>query len=182
MKFRGGMGELMRQASRMQRKIEKRREELKEMEFEAGAGNDLVKVTVNGGAELIKVEVDPKAPTPPSEQIADQVRFAVAGGRIAVGDKLPSVRGLAAQALVNPNTVARVYTELEREGILNTRPGRGVFVAQPTAELTKKARKQRFQDRLDGFLTEAVHLGFSADEVVRLVSQRVKQFQWQSKG
>lgn len=61
MKFRGGMGELMRQASRMQRKIEKRREELKDEEFEAGAGNDIVKVTVNGGAELVRVEVDPKA-------------------------------------------------------------------------------------------------------------------------
>ena len=61
MKFRGGMGELMRQASRMQRKIERRREELKTEEFEAGAGDDLVKVTVNGGAEVVKVEIDPKA-------------------------------------------------------------------------------------------------------------------------
>ena len=61
MKFRGGMGELMRQASRMQRKIEQRREELKEETFEAGAGNDLVKVVVNGGAELVSVAVDPKA-------------------------------------------------------------------------------------------------------------------------
>ncbi len=61
MKFRGGMGELMRQASRMQRKIERRREELKTEEFEAGAGNDMVKVTVNGGAELVRVVVDPKA-------------------------------------------------------------------------------------------------------------------------
>ncbi len=61
MKFRGGMGELMRQASRMQRKIEKRREELKDDEFEAGAGDDMVKVTVNGAAELVRVTVDPKA-------------------------------------------------------------------------------------------------------------------------
>ena len=61
MKFRGGMAELMRQASRMQRKIEKRREELKEQEYEAGAGDDRVKVTVNGGAELVKVTIDPKA-------------------------------------------------------------------------------------------------------------------------
>ena len=59
MKFRGGMGELMRQASRLQRKIERRREELKEDEFEASSGNDQVKVTVNGGAELVKVEIDP---------------------------------------------------------------------------------------------------------------------------
>jgi hypothetical protein len=55
------MAELMRQASRMQRKIEKRREELKEQEYEAGAGDDRVKVTVNGGAELVKVTIDPKA-------------------------------------------------------------------------------------------------------------------------
>lgn len=61
MKFRGGMGELMRQASRMQRKIERRREELKDEEFEAGAGDDLVKVTVNGGAEVVKVVIEEKA-------------------------------------------------------------------------------------------------------------------------
>ena len=61
MKFRGGMGELMRQASRMQRKIEKRRAELKGEEFEAGAGNDLVTVTVNGASELVKVAIDEKA-------------------------------------------------------------------------------------------------------------------------
>ena len=60
MKFRGGMGELMRQASRLQRKIEKRKEELKAETVEASAGNDMVKVTVNGGQELVKVEIDPK--------------------------------------------------------------------------------------------------------------------------
>ena len=60
MKFRGGMNELMRQASRLQRKIEKRKEELKEETFEASAGNDAVKVTVNGAQELTAVTIDPK--------------------------------------------------------------------------------------------------------------------------
>jgi hypothetical protein len=60
MKFRGGMGELMRQASRLQRKIDKRKEELKGEIIEASAGNDMVKVTVNGAQELVKVEIDPK--------------------------------------------------------------------------------------------------------------------------
>ncbi len=59
MQFRGGMGELMRQASRLQRKIEKRKEELKEESFEAGAGNDKVKVTVNGASEVVSVTIDP---------------------------------------------------------------------------------------------------------------------------
>jgi GntR family transcriptional regulator len=76
--------------------------------------------------------------------------------------------------------VARVYTELEREGILNTRPGLGVFVARPKAELTKKVRKERLAELLDHFLTEAVHLGFSADEVVALATEQVKHFQWHS--
>ena len=62
--------------------------------------------------------------------------------------------------VINPNTVARVYTELEREGILNTRPGLGVFVARPKAELTRKVRKERLEELVDHFLTEAVHLGF----------------------
>lgn len=57
MKFRGGMGELMRQASRMQRKIEKRREELKEETFEAEAGNEMVKATVNGAGDLVRIEI-----------------------------------------------------------------------------------------------------------------------------
>lgn len=59
MKFRGGMSELMRQASRLQRKVSKRKEELKEETIEASAGNDQVKVVVNGGGELVSIEIDP---------------------------------------------------------------------------------------------------------------------------
>jgi len=60
MKFRGGMSELMRQASRLQRKVAKRKEELKEETVEASAGNDQVKVVVNGGQELVQLEIDPE--------------------------------------------------------------------------------------------------------------------------
>jgi DNA-binding transcriptional regulator YhcF (GntR family) len=67
---------------------------------------------------------------------------------------------------------------LEREGVLNTRPGLGAFVARPGSELSRKVRNQRLQEALDQFLTEAVHLGFTADEVVALVSAQAKKFQW----
>ena len=80
--------------------------------------------------------------------------------------------------VVNPNTIARVYTELEREGLLCTRPGLGVYVAKPRMELTKKARRDRLLQTLDQFLTEAVHLGFDAAEVVEMVTDRVGRFQW----
>ena len=112
-------------------------------------------------------------------QLARQLREAVARGTLRPEDRLPSVRELSRTLVINPNTVARVYTELEREGILSTRPGLGVFVAVPKAELTKKVRKERLQELLDHFLTEAVHLGFAADEIIDFVKDGVKHFQWQ---
>lgn len=115
------------------------------------------------------------------KQLAQQLREAVARGLLRPEDRLPSVRELSRTLVINPNTVARVYTELEREGILSTRPGLGVFVAVPKAEFTKKVRKERLQELLDHFLTEAVHLGFTADEVIALVVDGVKHFQWQGK-
>ena len=99
-------------------------------------------------------------------------------GDCAPESRLPSVRDLSRQLVINPNTVARVYTELERDGVLNTRPGLGVFVAQPRNDLTKKARKDRLTTLADQFLTEAVHLGFSAEESLALVSERMEKFQF----
>ena len=75
------------------------------------------------------LRIDPTGAVPVSEQIAEQIRFAIATGRLEPDEKLPSVRALARDLLVNPNTVAKVYRDLEREGILRTRPGSGAFVA-----------------------------------------------------
>jgi GntR family transcriptional regulator len=115
-------------------------------------------------------------------QIVQQVREAVARGRLMPEERLPSVRELSRSLVVNPNTVARAYTELEHDGILNTRQGLGVFVAAPKNDLTKKARKERLTELLDRFLTEAVCLGFSADEVAAAVGERGKRFQWAQAG
>ena len=125
--------------------------------------------------------IDPSSRLALYRQIAGQMREAIARGRLSPDERLPSVRDLSRTLVVNPNTVARVYTELEREGLLYTQPGRGVFVAQPRAELTRQARQERLDELLDHFLTAAVHLGFSAEEVLSLVEDRVKQFQWQAK-
>jgi len=109
-------------------------------------------------------------------QLVGQIREAIARGRLKADERLPSVRELSRELVINPNTVARVYTELEREGILNTRPGLGVFVAQPRNELTKRARKERLTCLVDGLLTEAVHLGFSGEEVSGVVTERMAKF------
>ena len=126
----------------------------------------------------MEFRIDPSSRLPIYRQLANQICEAVARGRLRPGDQLPSVRDLSRTLVVNPNTVARVYTELEREGVLHTRQGLGVFIAEPKADLTKRARKERLQELLDRFLTEAVYLGFTADEVVAAVAERAGQFQW----
>lgn len=120
--------------------------------------------------------------TPIYQQLAQQIREAIARGELQPETNLPSVRQLSRELVINPNTVARAYTELEREGLLVSRPGRGIYVAQPRNDLTRAARDRRLTEQLDRWLTEAVHLGYSADEVLRLVARRVREFQWQADG
>jgi GntR family transcriptional regulator len=129
----------------------------------------------------MEFQIDPSSRLAIYRQIARQLREAIARGQVSPDERLPSVRDLSRTLVINPNTVARVYTELEREGLLYTQAGKGVFVARPKAELTAKARRERLDELLDHFLTTAVHLGFSAEEVMSIVKNRVKQFQWQTK-
>lgn len=127
----------------------------------------------------MQFQIDSASRLPIYRQLSQQIREAIARGKLRAEQRLPSVRELSRSLVVNPNTVARVYTELEREGVLNTRPGLGVYVARPKADLTKRARRERLTELVDGLLTEAVHLGFSADEVIDFLNERIKQFQWQ---
>jgi GntR family transcriptional regulator len=126
----------------------------------------------------MEFQIDPNSRLPIYRQLGNQIREAAARGKLQPGERLPSVRELSRTLVVNPNTVARVYTELEREGVLITRAGMGVFTAQPGSELSRKVRKERLQEAVDRFLTEAVHLGFSAEEVIALVTGQIKRFQW----
>lgn len=126
----------------------------------------------------MEFRIEPASRLPIYRQLVAQIREAVARGRLKPDQRLPSVRDLSRQLVINPNTVARVYTELERDGVLNTRPGLGVFVAQPKTDLTRRVRKDRLVAAIDGFLTEAVHLGFAASDVLALVSERMAKFQF----
>src|SRR5215510_2946022 len=126
----------------------------------------------------MEFRIEPATRTPIYRQLVAEIREAVARGRLKPEERLPSVRELSRELVINPNTVARVYTELERDGILNTRPGLGVYVAQPRNELTKRVRKERLVCLVDGLLTEAVHLGFSAEELRSTVDERMEKFQF----
>jgi GntR family transcriptional regulator len=123
----------------------------------------------------MRIEIDPKAPSPPSEQIADQVRFGIAQGLLLPGDRLPSVRGLAETALVNPNTVAKAYRDLEREGTVETRPGSGVFVAARAAARCASMRDAKIGERLGRAVAEAAAAGLSPQEIEEIVAQALRR-------
>ena len=126
----------------------------------------------------MEFSVTPATGLPIYRQLSEQVRAGIARGQIRPDERLPSVRELSQTLVVNPNTIARAYTELEREGVLYTRPGMGVFVAQLGPELSKKARRDRLLVSLDRLLVDAVRLGFGVEELIELVAERAKQFQW----
>ena len=111
------------------------------------------------------LHVDPLAAEPLFEQVVAQVKGAVARGDLKPGDKLPSVRELARELRINPNTVARAYRELEGSGVIATRRGAGCFVKEGASALKHSERKRRLAELLNKAVTEAWHLGFSADEI-----------------
>ena len=111
--------------------------------------------------------IDPADPTPLYAQLERAIRVAIATGRLGVGDRLPTVRQLAVDLRVNANTVARVYGELERAGVLEARRGVGTFVAASPGSARSRAERERDLVALeDRFLAEAAALGFSASETI----------------
>ena len=113
------------------------------------------------------VAIDAADRTPIYTQLERSLRAAIAAGRLAVGDQLPTVRQLAVDLRVNANTVARVYTDLERAGVLETRRGVGSFVRATAADARSPDEHRR---RLRAFVTrvlaDAAAAGFSPDELV----------------
>ncbi len=108
-------------------------------------------------------KIDPAAAVPFHEQIAEQIRLAIASERFRPGDRLESVRGFARQLLVNPNTVAKVYRELERQGLLFTRPGAGVFVAAGATAQCRKSGEKSVRKAMEAALEKALASGMSPD-------------------
>lgn len=123
---------------------------------------------------------DTTSRTPIYRQLIEQVRAGVAKGRLQPGERLPSVRQLSRELVVNPNTIARAYTELERDGTLITQQGRGVFVAEPRNDLTKRARQKQLEEALEQLIVDAIHLGFSEEEFLTLLHKRMEQFAFAS--
>ncbi len=121
--------------------------------------------------------IDPNHPTPLYAQLERSIRFAIAIGKLGIGEQLPTVRQLAVDLRINANTVARVYTELERAGVLETRRGVGTFViAQPEeASLGRRDREKHLRELADHFIAETGTRGFSLDDVIEHLHSRRKK-------
>src|SRR6266853_1787431 len=104
-------------------------------------------------------------------QIVNQVKHLVASGRLATGDEIPPIRVLAHQLLVNPNTVARAYLELERAGVVVKRHGSGTYVSSAGSPLARRERVKILTERVDALLAEARHLDVDLDEVIKLLRE-----------
>jgi GntR family transcriptional regulator len=117
------------------------------------------------------LSVRPDSPVPIYEQIAAQVVFGVAAGDPPPGDLVPSVRDLAQRLLVNPNTVARAYQDLERLGVLESKRGRGMEVTARAPALCDIRRREIIRDRIREAVREAAGAGLTAGEVAELVTE-----------
>lgn len=108
-------------------------------------------------------------------QLEQTIRFAIATGKLRVGERLPTVRQLAVDLRVNANTVAKVYAELERAGVLETRRGAGTFVSENHVQAASRGdQHQRLKDLADRFISEAAAHGFSADDLIEQLQSRKK--------
>ena len=117
--------------------------------------------------------IDPASGTPIYRQIGEQVRQAVASGVLRAGDRLPSVRDLALELAVNPNTIAKAYQELERDGVIETPRGKGSYVAEPTQTATAAERLRQLGDVVDRLVAEAYRLQVGPEQALALVRERL---------
>ena len=115
--------------------------------------------------------IDPKSALPIYRQIIEQIRRSVAAGLLAPGDQLPSVRDLASQLLVNPNTVARVYRDLERDGLLETRRGQGTYIAAGATALIESERRRLIADQLEAVARDIRAFGISEEAAVQMLRE-----------
>ena len=118
-------------------------------------------------------QVDANHPTPLYAQLERSIRFAIATGKLRIGDQLPTVRQLAVDLRINAYTVAKVYAELERAGVLETRRGVGTFVsARPNEAASRRDRERHLRELTEHFIAETQTRGFSIDDVIEHLEKR----------
>jgi len=124
----------------------------------------------------MQVRIDNASDRPVYQQIIDQVKRDIALGRLAKDEKLPTVRQLAKQIAINPNTIAKAYRQLEQEGIIVTKPGAGAFVASLDSNLSRSVRKKLISEELERVAVEAYHMQIDRQTLSELFNSAIEKF------
>ena len=117
------------------------------------------------GAVAVWIEVNPRSGVPIYVQIVEQVRHALEVGGLRSGERLPTVRQLAGELTIAPNTIVKAYNELQRMGLVESRPGVGTVVAEGVEEVSREQRVEAIFERLRVLVRDAASLGISEDEL-----------------
>lgn len=125
----------------------------------------------------MRFSIDPNSGVPYYRQIIDQVQFAIADGRLGSGTQLPTVRQLAVDLKVNPNTVARAYQELEIRGVVSTQMGTGTFIGTEKVQISEAERSRMLEQICTELLSRASAYGFTLSEVIEALRQRAYESQ-----
>ena len=120
---------------------------------------------------VLKFSLDATNGVPFYKQIILQVEMAIADGRLDTGDQLPTVRSLAVELQVNPNTVARAYSELEIRGIVTTQQGTGTFISDQKVEISDVERERILAEITRSYVTHAASYGFSLEELGSYINE-----------
>ncbi len=122
------------------------------------------------------IKIDNLSDRPVYQQIVDQVKRDAALGRLRAGDKIPPVRQLAAEIVINPNTIAKAYRQLEQEGVITTRAGSGTFVAEIQNTLNDAARKSLVCGQMELAVVDAVHTRVTEKELAKWFGELVEKY------
>ena len=124
----------------------------------------------------MQIRIDHASGRPVYQQIIDQIKRDIALGRLTLEEKLPTVRQLAAQLAINPNTIAKAYRQLEQEGIIVTKPGAGAFVANLDSNLSKAVKKRLISAELERIAVEAFHMQIDTRSLLQWFNDAVERF------
>ena len=125
-------------------------------------------------------QVDFQAGKPVYLQLADQIRYAAASGRLRAGEPLPSLRPLAEELRINRNTIAKAYAELESQGIIETIPGKGFFLKSNNSPFNQQVRQKLLTTEVDEAVVMAHHLQVDREKFLALVKERLDYFERKS--